>query len=65
MATNALSLGCPSISVTIPPRIVLHAWIIKLKALLVVRRIVSWQILCMYKMLVCGAFILHACTLMV
>ena len=44
-ATNAVCLRCPSISVTIPPRKVLHAQIIKLKVLLVVRRIVSWQIL--------------------
>ena len=42
--------GVPEgISVTILPRIVLHAKMIKLKALLVVRRIVSWQILCMDK----------------
>ena len=49
MATNAVCLGCPTISVTIPPRIVLHAQIIKLKALLVVKRIVSWQMLRMDK----------------
>ena len=42
--------GVPEgISVTIPSRIVLHALMIKLKALLVVRKIVSWQILCMDK----------------
>ena len=33
------------ILVTFSPRIVLHAKIMKLKAILVVRRIVSWQIL--------------------
>ena len=49
MPTNALCLGYPSILIIIPPRIVLHAYIIKLKVLLVVRRIVSWQILRMDK----------------
>ena len=51
--TNAVAMPRVSqkvaISVTIPPRIVLHVQMIKLKALLVVRRIVSLQILCMDK----------------
>ena len=47
---SSYASGVPEgISVTILPRIVLHAYMIKLKALLVVRRIVSWQILCMDK----------------
>ena len=48
--------GCPSILVTIPPRIFLHTYIIKLKALLVVRRIVLWQILCKDKCVCVVAF---------
>ena len=57
---NAVCLGCPSILVIIPPRIVLHAQIIKLRALLVVRKIVSWQILCVDKC-VCVWFIYFIC----
>ena len=45
LPTNALCLGYPSILITIPPRIVLHAYIITLKVLLAVRMIVSWQVL--------------------
>ena len=48
------------ISVTIPPRIVLHAWMIKYKALVVARRIVSWQILCMDKC-ICVVHLFHTC----
>ena len=40
-------LGCLSISVTIPSRILPYVLIVKFKALLVVRRIVLWQILYM------------------
>ena len=55
LPTNALCLG---LLITIPLRIVLHVYIIKFKGLLIVRRIVSWQILRMDKC-VCVAFILH------
>ena len=51
-ATNAVCLGCPSISVTIPPRIFLHVQIIKLKALLVVRIVCDkyfvWKSVCVW-----------------
>ena len=48
-AITAVCLRCPGKSVNIPPRIVLYAYIIKFKVLLVVRRIILWQILCIDK----------------